>query len=157
MSQHRTSCWNVACHVPDKSQLTQEEEQRQAPYLCTLSPEHRCIPCSHNVIPHLSAICYGCQPVQLQQQMTSISYDPAGYEYHTGRDRGCKLILTGSAERVASITPFFSSSSYLSARRPISVVQTGCSNMRTSRNERALLSDQSRRQAIEPHSEISWM
>lgn len=36
--------------------------------------------------------------------------------------------LTGSADMVASLTPFFSSSLYFKARRPISVVQTGCVN-----------------------------
>ena len=34
--------------------------------------------------------------------------------------------LTGSAERVAILTPLEDSSLYFSARRPISVVQTGC-------------------------------
>lgn len=33
---------------------------------------------------------------------------------------------TGSQERVASLTPFNSSSLYLRAKRPISVVHTGC-------------------------------
>lgn len=84
-SEHRTSYCVAACHVPDRSQLTKEEEQRDALYFCTLSPEHRCIPCSHNVKPHLSAICYGCQPVQLQQM--SISYGSAECAFHTAKER----------------------------------------------------------------------
>ena len=33
---------------------------------------------------------------------------------------------TGSQDRVASLTPILDSSLYFSARRPISVVHTGC-------------------------------
>ena len=38
-------------------------------------------------------------------------------------------LLTGSQDRVASLHPFDFSSSYFRARRPISVVQTGCRNI----------------------------
>ena len=41
--------------------------------------------------------------------------------------------LTGSAESVAILTPLEVSSLYLSARRPISVVQTGCKQHHTLR------------------------
>ncbi len=47
-----------------------------------------------------------------------------------GVRQGNSLQLTGSADRVANLTPFFSRSLYFKASRPISVVHTGC-NSRT--------------------------
>ena len=41
-------------------------------------------------------------------------------------EEGVRLILTGSADRVAIFTPLAVSSLYFRAKRPISVVQTGC-------------------------------
>ena len=38
---------------------------------------------------------------------------------------------TGSADKVANLTPFFCKSLYFRASRPISVVQTGCETQET--------------------------